>query len=82
MNKKQTYSIAIGSALGTSIGTTIGAVLGNVAMGVVYGSIIGLIIGVLLALVIFKDDKKKEDIMKEYKVEMPKLGFKNRITKL
>lgn len=78
MNKKQTMSIALGSAFGTSIGTTIGAINDNVAMSLVYGSMIGLLIGVILALVVFKEDKKKNK-MKEYKVIVPKIGFRNRV---
>jgi len=51
MNKKQIYSIAIGSALGSSFGTTIGVLIGNIAMTTVYGSLISICLDVVIVLV-------------------------------
>lgn len=60
MNKNQIYSIAIGSTMGTSIATIIGAVTVNIPLSLLFGSLIVTLIGVVLALIVFKDETKKD----------------------
>ncbi len=42
------------------MGTSIGAVTVNIPLSLLFGSLIGTLIGVVLALIVFKDETKKD----------------------